>query len=48
MRDGDAATRRIRELEACFGARRTPIVAITANTLNGDRLKCLAAGMNDV
>ena len=46
--DGFEATRAIRELEAArAGSARIPIVALTANALEGDRTRCLAAGMDD-
>ena len=45
--DGFAATRLIREHEERMGLRRTPIIALTANALTGDREHCLAQGMDD-
>ena len=45
--DGFAATRLIREYEVDAGVPRTPIIALTANALTGDREHCLEQGMDD-
>jgi CheY-like chemotaxis protein len=44
--DGYEATRRIREGEKLRGLY-TPIVALTADALAGDRQRCIDAGMDD-
>ncbi len=45
--NGYEATRAIRKDEAKFGRGRTPIIAVTAHTLQGDEQLCLDAGMDD-
>ena len=45
--DGYGATAQIRAHESKAGRRRTPVIALTANALEGDRAKCLAVGMDE-
>ena len=44
--DGYEATKSIRGLSD-IGRKNIPVIAMTANVMEGDRERCLAAGMND-
>jgi len=45
--DGFEATKAIRVHESKHGLKRTPIIAFTANAMQGDKEACLDAGMDD-
>jgi CheY-like chemotaxis protein/HPt (histidine-containing phosphotransfer) domain-containing protein len=45
--DGLEATRHIRNPQSAVGNHQIPIIAMTAGAMQGDRERCLEAGMND-
>lgn len=45
--DGFAATRILRDYEKHLAKERTTVIAMTANVMEGDRERCLEAGMDD-
>ncbi len=45
--DGYEATELIRENESSQQEKRLPVIAMTANTMDGDKEKCMVAGMDD-
>ena len=47
LMDGIAATQKIREWESIHNLGRTKIIAMTANSLEEDKIRCINAGMDD-
>lgn len=45
--DGYAATKNIRDPQTPIANHKIPIIAMTANAMQGDKEKCLASGMDD-
>lgn len=45
--DGFEASRLLREHESQTNSHRTPVIALTANAISGDKERCLLAGMDD-
>jgi CheY-like chemotaxis protein len=45
VKDGWQATTEIREWEVAAEVVRTPVIAVTANAMRGDRERCLNAGV---
>ena len=45
--NGFEVTEKIRNFESKQGKNPVPIVALTANTLDNDREKCISVGMNE-
>jgi CheY-like chemotaxis protein/HPt (histidine-containing phosphotransfer) domain-containing protein/anti-sigma regulatory factor (Ser/Thr protein kinase) len=46
--DGYELARRLRDAERAAGRQRTPLLALTASALQGERERCRAVGMDDV